>query len=288
MSNYSVFATTVGELSANLISHSLERMTPSPVGIGVLEVEDGCGLWEVSGFFSEMPNLVGIEILEVVYEIKFVVSKILDKNWVNQVQRELVPVRVGRFILYGQHDSEKVPINRYGLKIDAAMAFGTGHHATTVGCLLSLEILIKRGYFFRNVVDLGCGTGVLAMAASAAFKTQVLALDTDLIAVETAKSNVKANGFNSRIMVVQSEGFNNGIVIKRASYDLIFANILANPLCLLAFDMARYSRRNGIIILSGILNEQANRVERYYYSNGFSRVSAQRIDKWITIIMKKK
>ena len=125
------------------------------------------------------------------------------------------------------------------------------------------------------------------MAASAAFKTQVLALDTDMIAVETAKFNVKANGFNSKIMVVQSSGFNNGIVRKRASYDLIFANILANPLCRLAFDMARYSRRNGIIILSGILNEQANRVERYYYSNGISRVSVQRIDKWITIIMKK-
>ncbi len=288
MSSYAVFATTLGEYRANIISCSLERMTPSPVGVGVLEIEDGCGIWEISGFFSEKPNLIEIKILEVVYQTKFVVSKLLDKDWVQQVQRDLAPVRAGRFILYGHHDSGNVPINLRCLKIEASMAFGTGHHATTVGCLLSLEYLIKKGYFFQNVADIGCGTGVLAMAAATTFKTRVLAIDIDGVAVETAKSNFKANGLNGKIVVVKSSGFNNAIIRRRASFDLIFANILANPLCFLAFNIARHTRRNGVIILSGILNEQANRVERYYYSNGFSRLLAHRIDQWTTIIMQKK
>ena len=288
MSNYVVFATTIGEWKANIIASSLERMSPNPIGAGILEIEDGCGLWEISGFFSEKPNLTEIKILEVVHQIEFVISKIVDKDWVHQVQRDLAPVRAGRFILYGHHDAGKVPINLCGLKIEAAMAFGTGHHATTVGCLLSLEHLIKKGYFFQNVADIGCGTGVLAMAAAVAFKTRVLAIDIDEVAVETAKSNFKANALHGKVEVVRSSGFNNATIRKGASYDLIFANILANPLCLLALNIARHTQKKGIIILSGILNEQANRVERYYYSNGFSRLLVQRIDQWTTFIMQKK
>ena len=156
MTSYTVFTKTVGEAKANIIGSSLERMSPKPVGVGVFEIEDGCGLWEISGFFVEKPNALDIKILEVTYQTEFVVSQIFDKDWISHVQRDLRPVRAGRFLLYGQHDRENVSINDYGLQIEAAMAFGTGHHATTVGCLLALEQLKKSGYVFQNVVDILC------------------------------------------------------------------------------------------------------------------------------------
>ena len=288
MSNYSAFARVIDEDKANIISDSLERMNPHPIGVGVMQIEDGSGFWEVSGFFSVKPNLVELKILEVVYEINFIVSKIENKDWVSQVQRDLKPVFVGRFMLYGHHDKEHVSPNVCGLRIEAAMAFGTGHHATTVGCLLALEHLIKRGYLFRNIADIGCGTGVLAMAAARTYKAKIIAADIDEVAIETAKSNFKENGLNAKIALVKSCGFNNAEIIKRASYDLIFANILAKPLCLLAPSITKYTQQNALIILSGILNRQANGVERYYNANGFARVLIQRIDQWTTMIMQRK
>ena len=288
MSNYSIFAQTQKESKANTIASSLERMEPNPIGIGVLEIEDGSGFWEVSAFFSEKPSPIELKILEVVYRINFLVSKVVNKDWISQVQRDLKPVRAGRFVIFGDHDKDKVGANDLGLKIEAAMAFGTGHHATTVGCLLALEYLTKRGWFFSNIADIGCGTGVLAMAASTLYKSKVLASDIDEVAIETARSNIRANGLNAKISLFKSCGFNNFELKKRASFDLIFANILANPLCKLAQSFFQCAQKKGFIILSGILDRQANRVERYYAANGFSRVWIINRDKWITIIMRRR
>ena len=121
------------------------------------------------------------------------------------------------------------------------MAFGTGHHATTVGCLLALEQLKKSGYVFQNVVDIGCGTGVLAMATARIYRADLIAVDIDAVAVETAKVNFRANGLDGKITLVQSRGFNRLEIIERAPFDLVFANILAKPLCLLAYNMAKYT-----------------------------------------------
>ena len=287
MNNYTAFTKTDDEHQANIIGSFLEKMNPSPIGVGVFEIEDGNGLWEIGGFFSQKPSVSQLTILEVVNGIKFVVSKIVDRDWVSQVQRELTPVRAGRFILFGAHDQNMIPINAVGLKIEAAMAFGTGHHATTVGCLLSLDYLIKSGYQFNNIADIGCGTGVLAMAAARVCHANIIAADIDEVAIETARANFVANGLSTKIRLVQSRGFQKRTIIHKAPYDLIFANILANPLCYLACDMARFSQKNGLIILSGILNRQANRVEHYYFSNRFSRVFVQKIGGWTTIIMRR-
>ena len=107
MANYSAFAITGSEGKANIICSCIERMDPSPIGVGVLEIEDNSGLWEVSGFFSREPNHLEIRILEVAHDVRFVVSKIVNKDWISQVQRDLKPVRVGRFMLYGHHDRGK-------------------------------------------------------------------------------------------------------------------------------------------------------------------------------------
>ena len=288
MKNYTAFAKVENEINANLVCSSLERMSTRPSGVGVLEIEDGSGIWEVSGFFLKKPNYLELKILEVVYETEFIVSKIVNKDWMAKVQRDLTPVSAGRFMLFGNHDKDKIPINVVGLKIEAAMAFGTGHHATTVGCLLALEYLIKMGHFFQNIADIGCGTGVLAMAAARIFKANVIATDIDEVAVETARANFRANGLNTKITLVCAPGFNKVEIVNRAPFDLVFANILANPLCLLAPSMVKHIQKNGLIILSGILNRQAKRVEGYYITNGFYRVRVQKIGQWTTIIMQRK
>ena len=288
MSNFTAFVKVSSENKANIIASSLERMSPSPLGVGILEIEDDEGWWELAAFFSKKPNSLEIKILEVVHEIEFVISKIANKDWISHVQRDLKPVRAGRFLVYGNHYRDTVPLNLSGLRIEAAMAFGTGHHATTVGCLLALEQLKKNNYFFWNIADIGCGTGVLAMAAASVYNARVLACDTDEVAVETARYNFQVNGFNLKIFLVKSNGFNNRSILNRGPFDLIFANILANPLCRLAPNMAKYTKKNGIIILSGILNRQATRVERYYCENGFLRLFLKRLDQWTTIVMYRK
>ena len=287
MNNFTAFTTTHDEHQANIIGSSIEKMNPSPTGISVFESEDGTGMWEVEAFFSQKPSLFQLKILEVAHELKFVVSKIVDRDWVSQVQRELTPVCAGRFVLFGAHDQDKIPINSFGLKIEAAMAFGTGHHDTTVGCLLALDYLTKSSYKFKNIADIGCGTGVLAMAAARVSQANIIAADIDEVAVETAKANFIANGVFAKIRLVQSRGFKKVCISQKAPYDLIFANILANPLCRLARDMAKFSKQNGFIILSGILHRQASRVEHYYFTNGFSRVFVQKIGEWTTIIMRR-
>ena len=283
MNNFTAFTQTNDEHQANIIGSSLEKMNPTPIGIGVFEMEDGSGVWEIGGFFAQKPSLSDLTILEFAYDVK-----IVDKDWVSQVQRELTPVYAGRFILFGAHDKNRVPINAFSLKIEAAMAFGTGHHGSTVGCLLSLDYLNKSGYTFKNVADIGCGTGVLAMAVARVSQANIIAADIDEIAVATARANFIANGMSTKIDLVQSSGFKNARISQNAPYDLIFANILANPLCRLAPDMAKFCQQNGLIILSGILNRQGNRVEHYYFSNGFSRVFVQKLGEWTTIIMRRR
>ena len=141
MSNYSAFAQIASENKANRISSSLERMKPSPIGVGVMEIEDGSGSWEVSGFFSVKPNLVELKILEVVYETDFVVSKIVNKDWISQVQRQLKPVSAGRFLVYGHHDKEGIPTNACGLKIEAA----------TPGLSLTPIIVTLESFFVEEI-----------------------------------------------------------------------------------------------------------------------------------------
>ena len=132
----------------------------------MFEVEDGSGLWEVGAYFTERPDAGALAVLAALHDVKpFTISEIPDQDWVAKVKRDLPPVDAGRFFVYGSHDADQVPADRIPLLIEAAMAFGTGHHGTTLGCLLALDRLIAEGQVPQNVADIGCGTAVLAMAA---------------------------------------------------------------------------------------------------------------------------
>ena len=286
MPTYTALTTLSGKPAADNLAEAMERLDPVPTGVGVFEIEDGSGLWEVGGYFIARPDETGLAVLAMAFGAKpFAVSKLEDRDWVAQVRRELTPVEAGRFVVYGGHDAANIPSQKIGLEIEAAMAFGTGHHGTTQGCLASFDALLRQGLRPRNVADIGCGTGVLAMAAAATGAVAVIASDIDQIAVATARANCAANKLGSRVLAVRAPGFRHPELRRRAPFDLVFANILANPLKRLAPDMARSVAPGGIVILSGILNRQARGVQAVYAGHGFSTRARRVIGEWTTLTL---
>lgn len=168
------------------------------------------------------------------------------------------------------------------------MAFGTGHHGTTLGCLLALESLIESGFSADRIADIGCGTAVLAMAAARIWPETVLASDIDQVAVDVAEANLKANDMVGKVRCLEAAGFDHPELQSAAPYDLIFANILKGPLIALAPDMAKHLRMGGYAILSGILNEQAENVVSVYARSGINLVKSQCIGDWTTLILQHK
>lgn len=288
MATYTALTTLSGEAAAYALGDSLERLTPAPTGIGVFEMEDGSGLWEIGGYFTERPDEAGLALLATINGAKpFTVSKLDDRDWVAQVRRELTPVEAGRFVVYGGHDADHIPSQKTGLLIEAAMAFGTGHHGTTLGCLLSYDALLTQGFLPTNVADIGAGTGVLAMAAARSSSAQVVAADIDQVATETARANMQANDIGGGVLCLTATGFRHPVLRHRAPFDLVFANILARPLKGLAPDMARFTTPGAFVILSGLLNSQAPSVLKVYEGYGFRRASSRVIGEWTTLTLRR-
>ncbi len=286
MSTFTAFTTLDEKAAAEALGLALENLTPAPYGVGVFEVEDGSGLHEVSAYFLERPDVAGLALLGQIHGAKdFAVSKLDDRDWVAQVRRELTPVEAGRFVVYGGHDADQIGLNKIGLKIEAAMAFGTGHHGTTLGCLLSLDRLYQMGFEPDRIADIGSGTGVLAMAAAKVWSGTVVASDIDPIAAATARANCEANAMGARVRCLVSVGFKHPDLRNIGPYDLILANILANPLKLLARDMALNTRSGSRIILSGILNHQAKSVLAVYGGHGFRLDHHRKIGEWSTLTL---
>ena len=288
MTTFTALTTLLGRQNAANLGDALERLSPEPIGIGVFELEDGSGLWEVGAYFSEAPNDVSLALLAAAFHAdEFKISELPQVDWVSKVQRSLKPVIAGRFFVYGAHDTGKVPRNCKPLLIEASMAFGTGHHGTTKGCLLALEYLLNDGLDAKNIIDVGCGTAVLAMAAASVFSANVTAVDIDAVAVSVAKTNVQANDLDQNIRCFEANGFGHGQVNSIEIFDLIFANILMAPLLSMAEDMSRHTVSGGYVILSGILTEQAELVTNKYIDVGFSLSKQINIAEWATLIFSK-
>ncbi|MEO1798489.1 MAG: 50S ribosomal protein L11 methyltransferase, partial [Pseudomonadota bacterium] len=252
MPTFTALTTLTGRSEAEALGEAMERLTPEPTGVGVFEVEDGSGVWEVGGYFVEPPDAGGLDLLAAAFAAQpFVVSELPEVDWVAHVRRELAPVTAGRFFVYGSHDADKVPAGAEPLLIEAAMAFGTGHHGTTKGCLEAFDALLEGGARFERVADIGCGTAVLAMAAKRVWpEADVVASDIDAVAVEVATANLAANGMSGAVQCVEAEGFDHPAL--NGPFDLIFANILKGPLVDLAGPMAQATAANGQVILSGL------------------------------------
>ena len=286
MPTYSALTTLMGRGPAEALAEALENLDPEPYGVGAFEIEDGSGLWEVGAYFLDPPDDLGLALLAAAHGAKaFAVSELPEIDWVAKVRRDLHPVEAGRFFVYGSHDADKVPEGRVALLIEAAVAFGTGHHGTTLGCLSALDRLAAAGLQARNVADIGCGTAVLAMAAAAIWPDQVIASDIDRVAVDVAQANVQANGLDGRVICVEAAGFDPPLLHERAPYALVFANILKGPLVALAPDMGRHVAPGGRAILSGILNPQADEVIAAYAAQGFTVEARDEIGEWPTLVL---
>jgi ribosomal protein L11 methyltransferase len=248
------------------------------------------GRWDITVHFAEAPDQSSIRELvrlaagnEVAQDIGFDIVE--AKDWVKATLEELVPVRAGRFIVHGQHDRSKVPGNKLGIEIEAALAFGTGHHGTTRGCLLLLDHVLKAD-LPRRVLDLGTGTGVLAIAAAKALRIEVLASDIDPLSVQVGRDNAKLNGAGNWVETIRATGLSAPQFAHRGPFDLILANILANPLRQMATPLARHLARSARVILSGLLPHQAQGVIAAYRARGIILERHIQIEGWSSLLMR--
>ena len=289
MPTFTALTTLPGEDAALALSDALEKLSPEPTGVGVFEIEDGSGLWEVGAYFLEHPDEVVLDVLALAFGAKpFALSELPEIDWVAKVRRELSPVEAGRFFVFGSHDAGRVPADKIALQIEATVAFGTGHHGTTLGCLRAFDRLFETGFRPARVADIGCGTAVLAMAAAAVLPDAlVIASDIDQVAVDVALANVSINRLEGRVTCVEAAGFANPRLAKAAPYDLVFANILKGPLIELAPAMAAHTAPGGLIILSGLLVVQADAVTDAYLSAGFSAKGRADIGEWSTLVLRR-
>jgi ribosomal protein L11 methyltransferase len=248
------------------------------------------GRWGITVHFAEAPDQSSIRELvrlaagdEVAWAVAF--DTVEARDWVKATLEELVPVRAGRFIVHGRHDRAKVPPNKLGIEIEAALAFGTGHHGTTRGCLLLLDQLLK-GRRPRRVLDLGTGTGVLAIAAAKALHGAVLASDIDPASVRVARDNARLNEVGNLVQTIRATGFSAPPFKAHGPFDLVLANILANPLRQMATPMARHLAPSASVILSGLLPNQASGVIAASRARGLVLLRHLRIEGWSSLLMR--
>lgn len=251
--------------------------------------ETAPGAWAVTVYFPDEPNGDVLRRLgEIVRQAlgpaapSPVVAALPDIDWVAKSLADLKPVRVGRFFVHGRHDRAKILPNALAIEIEASRAFGTGHHGTTAGCLAALARLARRRRF-ANVLDLGTGTGVLAIAAARLWRCPVLASDIDPVSTRLAAENARLNGAAREVSAVTAAGFRHPSMAGRAPFDLILANILAGPLVALATEVARHLAPGGNLILSGLLPAQGRLIEASYTRRGLGFLRRDVRDGWLTL-----
>jgi ribosomal protein L11 methyltransferase len=248
------------------------------------------GRWNVTLHLAEPPDQALMRELvtsaagsEVARNLAFDVVE--AKDWVRASLDDLVPVAAGRFVVHGQHDRARIAPNKIGIEIEAALAFGTGHHGTTRGCLLLLDHVLK-AQAVKRVLDLGTGTGVLAIAAAKALRLKVLASDIDAPSVKVAQENAWLNGTAPLVQVIRATGFSAPDFAQNGPFDLVLANILANPLKQLAGPMAHRLAPGARVILSGLLTPQAAGVIAAYRARGLVPLRHLRIEGWSSLLLR--
>lgn len=284
-----LFLTTDGPRATRIARLLDAELEEDAVPVAAFEIDEKAGLWsvsvyvpadEVEAFESRIDHVLQREKLT----LRIGNEPLTDVDWVAATLSELKPVRSGRFIVHGSHDRHVPRPWQRAILIDAGLAFGTGHHGTTAGCLDMLGMCLKRRVY-RNVLDLGTGSGVLAIAVAKSLSARVLASDIDPVAVGVARENVRINGVAARVECVTAAGFNNRRFAARAPFDLVMANILARPLEMLARDLARHLDRRATVILSGLLPHQQARIVAAYRAQGLRLVKAHHRDGWLTLVL---
>ncbi|MDX8505837.1 50S ribosomal protein L11 methyltransferase [Mesorhizobium captivum] len=258
--------------------------------LAVLEVDEANDIHEVSLYADGDVEAIEARINDILAGLalpKPVEREVLpDIDWVARSLEGLKPVRAGRFFVHGAHDRGKRHSSDLAIEIEAGLAFGTGHHGTTAGCLEMLEQVVLRERP-RNALDLGTGSAALAIALAKLAHIPVLATDIDPIAVRVAAANARLNHVKALVETVTAPGFHHPIFARRAPFDLIVANILARPLMRLAPEMAKHTKLGGSLVLSGILDRQRDAVISAYVGQSFRHVRTSHREGWVTIHLKR-
>lgn len=216
--------------------------------------------------------------------IDLTIAPLATTNWLARVAESFAPRRIGRFWVHGSDVRDAPPAGAVAIQLDAGLAFGSGEHESTQGCLLALDDLARQRRF-RRVLDVGCGAGILAIAAAKCWPASVLAVDNDRDAVAVAKDNASRNGVSRRVRTVRSEGYRSSEVRTGAPYDLILANILADPLCDMARDLARHLAPGGSAIIAGLFDRQAPRVAQVHRATGLRLRRRLDLNIWTTLVL---
>lgn len=261
---------------------------PPAAAVGFNESADGS--FGLDAWFDEDPDvsmLEGALAAQGIEAIAAPAKQVEEIDWVAKSQAGLGLVCAGRFIVHGSHDRHLARRSRYAIEIDAGQAFGTAHHGSTLGCLMAIDDLAKRACMTR-VLDIGTGTGVLAIAAARVWRAEIVASDIDPVATEVTKENIRSNAMSRYIRTVTATGLDHPAIRQQGPYDLIIANILARPLIAMAHDIAGASRRGGVVILSGMTRGQAGRVAAAYGAAGFARLRQFTFSDWATLTLRRK
>ncbi|RWM73592.1 MULTISPECIES: 50S ribosomal protein L11 methyltransferase [Mesorhizobium] len=282
---------TAGKIEADRIFAAFEAaFEDEGLPIAILEIDEDRDIHEVSLYADGDVDAVEARVREILAGL--VLSRpiarepVPDIDWVTRSLEGLKPVRAGRFFVHGAHDRRKRHSGELAIEIEAGLAFGTGHHGTTAGCLEMLEQVVRRERP-RNALDLGTGSAVLAIAVAKLAHIPVLATDIDPVAIKVAAANARLNHVKALVGTVTAWGFHHPIFAARGPFDLIVANILARPLMRLAPEMARHIALGGSIVLSGILDRQRDAVISAYVGQRFRHVRTLHREGWVTIHLKR-
>ncbi len=277
---------------ADLIVESFEAAETASTAFETDDVLPGGGrAWLVEAYFGREPEEEAIRALIAAASDEATARSATfglteKRDWVANSLAGLKPVRAGRFLVHGRHDRSRVRANDVAIEIEAGLAFGTGHHGTTRGCLLHFDRLLKRRRP-RRVLDVGCGAGVLAIAAAKVLRRKVWLGDIDRIAVEVTNGNARLNGVGALCQAIVSRGVENARLREGAPYDLVFANILAKPLRLLAPSLAGVIGADGEAIVSGLLLADVPGVLASWRAQRFDLAERIELEGWASLRLRR-
>lgn len=272
------------QASAEALANLLTEILDPPPGISLRETPSG---WLAEIYFTEPPDMVTLQ--ELINSVAgadvlddFKLEPLPDEDWVKKTQAGLYPIEAGQFFIHGSHDRARAKARPLAIEIDAGQAFGTAHHGTTRGCLMLIDRLAKKRQF-RNALDLGTGSGVLAIAAAKTLCPKIMASDIDPVAIKVATGNFARNGVSHKVRGIAAPGLRHPAIAHAAPFECVTANILAGPLIALAADIRDAMAPGGHLILSGLLDHQAREVIGRYRGQGFVIAAKLSLEGWTSL-----